>query len=115
MAKKLLFFILFCIVEFLKEVSSAHQGAIYFIKNTVKREILWNIITGNFFYIYLKNAIYSCDGRDKFSILLQIYLMSLNWISDFFFYSLPDCIYPFNAMHWHLHVKYDISVIYRNS
>ena len=30
---------------FLKEVSSAHQGCIYLIKNTVKTVILWNIIT----------------------------------------------------------------------
>ncbi len=29
---------------FLKEVSSAHQGCIYLIKNTVKTPILWNII-----------------------------------------------------------------------
>ncbi len=30
---------------FLKEVSYAHQGCIYLIKNTVKTVILWNIIT----------------------------------------------------------------------
>ncbi len=30
---------------FLKEISSAHQGCIYLIKNTAKTVILWNIIT----------------------------------------------------------------------
>ncbi len=30
---------------FLKEVSSAHQGYIYLIKNAVKTVQLWNIIT----------------------------------------------------------------------
>ncbi len=30
---------------FFKEVSSAHEGCIDLIKNTIKTEILWNIIT----------------------------------------------------------------------
>ncbi len=30
---------------FWKDVSYAHQGCIYLIKNTVKTVILWNIIT----------------------------------------------------------------------
>ncbi len=30
---------------FCKDVSYAHQGCIYLIKNTVKTIILWNIIT----------------------------------------------------------------------
>ncbi len=30
---------------FCKDVSYAHQGCIYLIKNTVKTVILWNIIT----------------------------------------------------------------------
>ncbi len=30
--------------DFFKEVSSAHQGCIYQIKNTVKTVMLWNII-----------------------------------------------------------------------
>ncbi len=30
---------------FVKEVSSAHQGFIHLIKNRVKSDILWNIIT----------------------------------------------------------------------
>ncbi len=29
----------------LKEVSSAHQGCIYLMKNAIKTEIFWNIIT----------------------------------------------------------------------
>ncbi len=33
-----------CLIS-LKEVSYAHQGRIYLIKNTVKNIILWNIIT----------------------------------------------------------------------
>ncbi len=31
--------------KFLKEVTYAHQGCIYLIKNMVKTGILWNIIT----------------------------------------------------------------------
>ncbi len=30
---------------FMKEVSYAHQGCIYLVKNRVKTVILWNIIT----------------------------------------------------------------------
>ncbi len=32
-------------IFFLKEFSSAHQACIYFIQNTVKAVILWNIFT----------------------------------------------------------------------
>jgi len=48
---------------FLKEVSNAQQGCIFYIKNVVKIAILLQLkITVFFIHIF-----YSCDGKGEFS------------------------------------------------
>ncbi len=46
---------------FLKEVSSAHQGCISLIKNTVKFEILLPFQIAVFYVNIFKNVIYFCE------------------------------------------------------
>ncbi len=48
---------------FIKEVSSAHQGCIYLIKNTIKTVILWNIIT-------MYNKCFLCEYIVKCNLFL---------------------------------------------
>jgi len=65
----------------LKEVSSAHQGCIYLIKNTVNASILWKNITilkKTVFYLNIfENVIYSCDQSWIFSIITPVF--SVTW------------------------------------
>ncbi len=71
-----------CNIIFLKEVSYAHQGCIYLIKNTVKTLLLWNTVTissNSFFYFnILLNVIYYCDGKTEFSAAITP-VYSVTW------------------------------------
>ncbi len=60
---------------FLKEVSSAHQGRIYWIKNAVNCEILLQFKIKVFYCNIFLNTIYSCDAQLNF----QHHYSSVTW------------------------------------